>query len=89
VPIFEISDFHLVFFLCLVKNCVPVKVEFLVLLHVGLLDFLLALLVREHQVLVFHVKFLFFKLEDAVLGQLSLCDRWRERVSRLKGYLPT
>jgi len=37
-----------------------------------LLDFFLALLVMEDELLVLHVKFLLFQLKDAVLRHLSL-----------------
>lgn len=47
-------------------------VELLVLLNVRLLDFFLALLVREDHLLVVHLKLLFFELSDAILSHFSL-----------------
>ena len=79
LPILQIRDFHLIFLLGLLKDCVPVLVELLVLLDVGLLDFLLSLLMGKHQVLELHVELLLLELKDAVLCQLSLYRRWTKQ----------
>merc|ERR1712156_146336 len=62
----------LILLLGLGEDAIPMLVEFLVLLDVGVLDFFLALLMLEHELLVLHVEFLLLQLEDAVLGYLSL-----------------
>ena len=47
-------------------------VEILVLLNVGLLDFFLALLMSEDELLVLHIELLLLQFLDAVLGKLGL-----------------
>ena len=68
----EFLELLLVLLLSLGKNAIPVLVEFLVLLNMSVLDFLLALLVLEHELLILHVEFLFLELEDAVLSHFGL-----------------
>lgn len=51
---------------------VIVLVEILVLLDVGLLDFFLALLMSEDELLVLHIELLLLQFLDAVLGKLGL-----------------
>ena len=72
MPVLQLFDLHLVLLLSFLEFDVVVLVEVLVLLDVGLLDLLLALLVSENELLVFHVELLLFQLLDAVLGKLSL-----------------
>ena len=72
MPVLPLFDLHLVLLLSFLEFDVVVLVEVLVLLDVGLLDLLLALLVSENELLVFHVELLLFQLPDAVLGKLSL-----------------
>lgn len=48
----------LILFLGLCEDAIPVFVEFLVLLDMCVLDFLLALLMLEHELLILHVEFL-------------------------------
>ena len=50
-------------------------IELLVLLDVRMLDFFLALLVLEDELLVLHIELLFLELKDAVLCHLGLCER--------------
>ena len=59
-------------------------IELLVLLNVRLLDFLLALLVREDHLLVVHLKLLFFELSDAILRHFSLYSRTCQRIKQLR-----
>ena len=47
-------------------------VEVLVLFDVGLLDLLLLLLVREHQLLILHIVLLLLEFCDPILCHLSL-----------------
>ena len=54
----ELLDLSLVFFLSFLELHVIVLIEVLILLNMSLLDFLLALLMAEEQLLVLHVKFL-------------------------------
>lgn len=72
MPVLPLFDLHLVLLLSFLEFDVVVLVEVLVLLDVGLLDLLLALLVSENELLVFHVELLLFQLLDAVLGKRSL-----------------
>ena len=74
VGVLRLQLFHLLLVLCLrlLELQIVVLVELLVLLDVGLLDFFLALLVREHELLVLHVELLLLELEDAVFGHFSL-----------------
>ena len=51
---------------------VPMLVEILILLDMGLLDLFLLLLMSEHQLLVLHVVLLLLQLGDPILGHLSL-----------------
>ena len=50
-------------------------VELLVLFDMSLLDFFLALLVREDHLLVVHLKLLLFELSDAILSHFGLYSR--------------
>ena len=59
-------------------------VELLVLLNMRLLDFFLALLVREDHLLVVHLKLLFFELSDAILSHFGLYRRRFQRIKQLK-----
>lgn len=49
-----------------------------------LLDFFLALLVREDHLLVVHLKLLFFELSDAILSHFGLYGRKFQRIKQLK-----
>ena len=68
----EFLELLLVFFLSFGENAIPVLVKLLVLLNMSMLNFLLALLMLEHELLILHVEFLFLELEDAVLSHFSL-----------------
>ena len=59
-------------------------VELLVLLNMRLLNFFLALLVREDHLLVVHLKLLFFELSDAILSHFGLYGRKFQRIKQLK-----
>ncbi len=72
VPHLEFFDLLLVFFLRFREHLVVMLIKLLVLLNVSLLDFFLALLVREDELLVLHVEFLLFEFEDTVLSHFSL-----------------
>ena len=54
----ELLNFSLVLFLSFLELHVTVLIEVLILLNMSLLDFLLALLMAEEQLLVLHVEFL-------------------------------
>lgn len=69
---FKLFDLLLVFFLSSAEDFVPVLVKFLVLLNVRRLDVFLALLMRKHELLILHVKLLFFQLQDSVLCHFGL-----------------
>ena len=71
----ELLDLLLVLLLSCHELSIVVCVELLVLLDVGLLNFFLALLVRESQLLVLHVELLLLQLQDAVFGHFSLCSQ--------------
>lgn len=71
MSILRLPDLLLVLNLRFLKLHVVVLVEVLVLLNMGLLNFFLALLMRECQLLVLHGKLLLFKLQDSVLGHFS------------------
>ena len=62
----------LILFLSLLELHVIVLVEVLILLNMSLLDFFLALLMAEKELLVLHVKFLLLKLLNTILSHLSL-----------------
>lgn len=68
MSILHLSDLLLVLNLRFLKLHVVVLVEVLVLLNMGLLNFFLALLMGECELLVLHVKLLLFQLQDPVLG---------------------
>lgn len=72
MSIFKVHNLLLVFLLGPLELHVPVLVEILVLLDVGLLDFLLLLLVGEHELLELHVVFLLLELCDSILCHFSL-----------------
>jgi len=69
---FELFDLDLVLLLGLGEHTVPVQVELLVLLDVGLLDLLLALLVSENHLLEVHVELLLLELSDTILCHFGL-----------------
>jgi len=71
VPIFELNNLILVILLGLLENVVPMRIKFLILFDMSLLDFFLSLLVREKQLLVGHVVFLLAQLNNSVLGHFS------------------
>lgn len=68
----KLLNLHLVFLLGLLELHVIMLIEILVLLDMSLLDFLLALLVLEHQLLVLHVELLLLKLLNSILCHFSL-----------------
>jgi len=68
----KLFNLHLVFLLGLLEFNVIMLIKFLILLDVSLLDFFLALLVLEHQLLVLHVELLLLKLLNSVLCHFSL-----------------
>ena len=68
----KLLDLSLVLLLCLLELHVVVLVKVLVLLDMSLLDFLLALLMAEQELLVLHVEFLLLELLNAVLRHFSL-----------------
>lgn len=68
----ELLDFSLVLFLSFLELHVIVLIEVLILLNMSLLDFLLALLMAEEQLLVLHVEFLLLQLLNTILRHLSL-----------------
>ena len=68
----ELLDLSLVLFLSFLELHVIVLIEVLILLNMSLLDFLLALLMAEEQLLVLHVKFLLLQLLNTILRHLSL-----------------
>ena len=76
----QLFDLDLVLLLRLRKHTIPVLIELLVLLNMCLLNFFLALLVREDHLLVVHLKLLFFELSDAILGHFSLYGRKFQRI---------
>ena len=65
-------DLSLVLLLSFLKLHVIVLVKVLVLLNMSLLDFLLALLMAEKELLVLHVEFLLLQLLNTILRHLSL-----------------
>ena len=69
---FKFLDLSLVLLLSFLKLHVIVLVEVLVLLNMSLLNFLLALLMAEKELLVLHVKFLLLQLLNTILRHLSL-----------------
>ena len=71
VPIFELNNLILVVFLSFLQNVVPMRVKFLILFDMSLLDFFLSLLVRKEQLLVRHVVLLLAQLHNSVLGHFS------------------
>lgn len=71
----ELLQLLLILFLGFCEDAIPVFVEFLVLLDMGVLDFFLALLMLKHELLILHVEFLLLQLKDTVLGHLSLWER--------------
>jgi hypothetical protein len=73
VFVLEFEDLALVLLLGLLELHIPVAVELLVLLDVGVLNLLLLLLVVEQQLLVLHVELLLLQLRNSVLSHLSLC----------------
>lgn len=79
---FELLDLDLVLLLSIGENAIPVHVELLVLLDMGLLDLLLALLVSEDHLLVVHIELLLFQLSDTVLCHFGLCNRKRQRIKK-------
>ena len=68
----ELLDLSLVLFLSFLELHVIVLIEVLILLNMSLLDFLLALLMAEEQLLVLHVEFLLLQLLNTILRHLSL-----------------
>ena len=72
VSVLQINNLLLVLLLCSLEFEVPVLVEVLVLFDVGLLDLLLLLLVREHQLLILHIVLLLLEFCDPILCHLSL-----------------
>ena len=72
VSIFELNNLILVVFLSFLQNVVPMRVKFLILFDMSLLDFFLSLLVRKEQLLVRHVVLLLAQLHNSVLGHFSL-----------------
>jgi hypothetical protein len=71
VTLLKGKDFVLVVLLGLLKLVVPVLVEVLVLLDVGLLALLALLLVHEDKFFLGTVEFLILKFRNTVLGHLS------------------
>ena len=68
----ELLYLSLVLFLSFLELHVIMLVEVLILLNMSLLDFFLALLVAEEQLLVLHVEFLLLQLLNTILRHLSL-----------------
>ena len=79
---FELFDLDLVLLLGLGEHTVPVQVELLVLLDMGLLDLLLALLVSENHLLEVHVELLLLELSDTILCHFGLCNRKSQRIKK-------
>ena len=72
MSVLKVHDFLLVLLLSPLELKVPVLVEILVLLDVGLLDFFLLLLVGEHELLELHVILLLLELCNSILRHFSL-----------------
>jgi hypothetical protein len=72
VSLFESEDLVLVISLSLLELVVPMLVEVLVLLDVGLFALLSLLLVHEDEFFLCSVELLFLELGDSVLGHLCL-----------------
>ena len=72
VSILELSKSLSVLLLGVEKILVPLLIEFLVLLNMGLFTLLSLLSLVENQLLVTAIVVLMFKLCDSVLGHLSL-----------------
>ena len=72
MSILEVNYFLLILLLSPLEFEVPMLVEILILLDMGLLDLFLLLLMSEHQLLVLHVVLLLLQLGDPILGHFSL-----------------
>ena len=72
MSVLKVHDFLLVLLLSPLELKVPVLVEILVLLDVGLLDLFLLLLVGEHELLELHVVLLLLELCNSILRHFSL-----------------
>ena len=72
MSILEIDYFLLILLLSPLEFEVPMLVEILILLDMGLLDLFLLLLMGEHQLLVLHVVLLLLQFGDPILGHFSL-----------------
>lgn len=72
MSLFKGKDLVLVISLSLLELVVPMLIEVLVLLDVGLLALLSLLLVHEDKLFLCSVELLFLKLSNSVLGHLCL-----------------
>lgn len=72
VCLLEAFNLALILLLGLLQFKIPMGIKVLILLKMGILDFLLSLLVGEHQGLHLNVELLLFQLGHSILGHLSL-----------------
>ena len=72
VGLLQTFDLALILLLRLLQFKIPMGIKVLVLLKMGILDFLLSLLVGEHQGLHLNVELLLFELSHSIFGHLSL-----------------
>ena len=78
VGLLQTFDLALILLLGLLQFKIPMSIKVLILLKMGILNFLLSLLVGEHQGLHLNVELLLLELSHSILGHLSLYTKSKQ-----------